>query len=294
MTKRSDWQKRLFIGSFLLPGLALYTLFVAYPTAEGLRISLMDESLNISLRLVFEGRPAGGSWTDLVGTALVNYKRLLFEITEPVDLYRVRRYLTNSLLLFLFTLLDLLLGFAIAVVSASPPAVTAQITSATDVTEEEYLAVKNGPDGGVDIRLHKDGVRHLVQCKNWRSRRVGVRVVREVYGVLTAENAQQAFVVCSGDFTPDARRFAAGKPIRLVDGDALHAMVQGVRRPDGNDRGSAAMVAPDTSADSASLCPKCGGQLVVRTARRGEFAGRRFLGCETYPNCRYTRNLPDA
>ncbi len=160
-----------------------------------------------------------------------------------------------------------------------------------------YRVVENdqpGPDGGVDIRLHKDGVRHLVQCKNWRSRRVGVRVVREVYGVLTAENAQQAFVVCSGDFTPDARRFAAGKPIRLVDGDALHAMVQGVRRPDGNDRGSAAMVAPDTSADSASLCPKCGGQLVVRTARRGEFAGRRFLGCETYPNCRYTRNLPDA
>ena len=114
MTKRSDWHKRLFIGSFLLPGLALYTLFVAYPTAEGLRISLMDESLNISLRLVFEGRPAGGSWTDLVGTALVNYKRLLFEITEPVDLYRVRRYLANSLFLFLFTLLDLLLGFAIA------------------------------------------------------------------------------------------------------------------------------------------------------------------------------------
>ena len=121
MTKRSDWQKRLFIGQFPLPGLALYTLFVAYPTAEGLRISLMDESLNISLRLVFEGRPAGGSWTDLVGTALVNYKRLLFEITEPVDLYRVRRYLTNSLFLFLFTLLDLLLGFAIAGILSHRP-----------------------------------------------------------------------------------------------------------------------------------------------------------------------------
>ena len=72
--------------------------------------------------------------------------------------------------------------------------------------------------GGVDIRLHRDGARHLVQCKNWRSQRVGVRVIREVYGVLTAENAQQAFVVCSGDFTADARGFAAGKPITLVDG----------------------------------------------------------------------------
>ena len=121
MTKRSDWQRRLFIGSFLLPGLALYTLFVAYPTAEGLRISLMDESLNISLRLVFEGRPAGGSWAELAGTALANYKRLLIEITEPVDLYRVRRYLTNSLFLFFFSLLDLLLGFAIAGILSHKP-----------------------------------------------------------------------------------------------------------------------------------------------------------------------------
>ena len=160
-----------------------------------------------------------------------------------------------------------------------------------------YRVVENdqpGPDGGVDIRLHRDGARHLVQCKNWRSQRVGVRVIREVYGVLTAENAQQAFVVCSGDFTADARGFAAGKPITLVDGDALHAMVQGARSPDGDARGAADMVPPDTSPDSAPPCPRCGGRLVVRTARRGEFAGRRFLGCETYPGCRYTRNLPDA
>ena len=160
-----------------------------------------------------------------------------------------------------------------------------------------YRVVENdqaGPDGGVDIRLHRDGARHLVQCKNWCSRRVGVRVVREVYGVLTAENAQQAFVVCSGGFTVDARGFAAGKPIRLVDRDALHAMVQGVRRPDDDERGSSDVVPPDTAADSAPLCPRCDGQLVVSTARRGEFAGRQFLGCGTYPRCRYTRNLPDA
>ena len=121
MTKRSDWQRRLFIGCFLLPGLALYTLFFAYPAAEGLRISLMDENLNISLRLVFEGRPAGGSWAELAGTTLANYKRLLFEITDPLDLYRVRRYLTNSLFLFLFSLLELLLGFAIAGILAQRP-----------------------------------------------------------------------------------------------------------------------------------------------------------------------------
>ena len=30
----------------------------------------------------------------------------------------------------------------------------AQINSATDVTEEEYLAVKNGPEGGIDRQVN--------------------------------------------------------------------------------------------------------------------------------------------
>ena len=121
MTMRSDWQKRLFIGSFLLPGLALYTLFFAYPAAAGLRISLGGESLNIGLRLAIEGPPAGGSWLELSGTALASFRRLLFEISDPADLYRVRRYLGNSLFLFFFSLLDLFLGLVIAAILTRKP-----------------------------------------------------------------------------------------------------------------------------------------------------------------------------
>ena len=160
-----------------------------------------------------------------------------------------------------------------------------------------YRVVENahpGPDGGVDIRLRKDGALHLVQCKNWRRRRIGVRVVREIYGVLAAENARQAVVVCSGDFTGDARRFAAGKPIRLVDDDALLTLVRGVRRVDGSVRRSPDPALLDRPADSQTVCPRCGGRLVERTAKRGEHAGRRFLGCETFPRCRHIENLPDV
>ena len=121
MTKRSDLQRRFFICCFLLPGLALYSLFVAYPAVEGLRISLMGESLNLSLRLVLEGPAANGSWGELAAAALANYKRLLFEITDPHDLYRVRRYLSNSLFLFFSTLIELLLGIAIAGMLARKP-----------------------------------------------------------------------------------------------------------------------------------------------------------------------------
>lgn len=37
------------------------------------------------------------------------------------------------------------------------------------------------------------------------------------------------------------------------------------------------------------ICPRCGGKLVLRTTKKGEYAGRRFLGCSNFPKCRYTQ-----
>jgi len=42
---------------------------------------------------------------------------------------------------------------------------------------------------------------------------------------------------------------------------------------------------------STTICPKCGSNLVERTAKRGPRAGSKFLGCENYPKCRFTKNL---
>ena len=42
---------------------------------------------------------------------------------------------------------------------------------------------------------------------------------------------------------------------------------------------------------STTICPKCGGDLVARVARRGPVPGSRFLGCSNYPGCRYVKNL---
>lgn len=38
-------------------------------------------------------------------------------------------------------------------------------------------------------------------------------------------------------------------------------------------------------------CPRCGGLLKIRTAKRGVNAGNQFYGCSNYPNCKYTKNL---
>ena len=45
------------------------------------------------------------------------------------------------------------LGIVVVSMFVSTVVSGAQINSATDVTEEEYLAVKNGPDGGVDRQV---------------------------------------------------------------------------------------------------------------------------------------------
>jgi ribosomal protein L37E len=34
------------------------------------------------------------------------------------------------------------------------------------------------------------------------------------------------------------------------------------------------------------LCPKCGSKMVLRIARKGEYANQKFWGCSKYPQCR--------
>lgn len=145
-----------------------------------------------------------------------------------------------------------------------------------------------GPDGGVDAELEKDGQLHLVQCKQWKAQKVGVSVVREMYGLMVAHNASSVSIVSSGIFTQEAQNFAEDKPIDLIDGVQLHKLISSLQLS-----GSGAQV--DTSLQvkpqPSTSCPRCGGELVTRAARRGPDAGSQFIGCSGYPKCKYTQNL---
>ena len=50
-------------------------------------------------------------------------------------------------------------------------------------------------------------------------------------------------------------------------------------------------VKPMLNEISDQKCPRCGGNLVLRTASKGNNAGKQFWGCAQYPKCRYIRNL---
>src|SRR5215831_16407812 len=80
---------------------------------------------------------------------------------------------------------------------------------------------KPGADGGVDIVLRKAGETFLVQCKHWRASKVPVETVRELYGLMASHGAAGGFVVTSGRFTDDAKAFAEGRNVRLIDGTKL-------------------------------------------------------------------------
>ncbi len=88
----------------------------------------------------------------------------------------------------------------------------------------------SSPGGGVDLVARIGEDTFLVQCKHWRVQRVGVAVVREICGVTAAEGAAGAFVVTSGAFTDEARKFVAENriSIELITGDQLHRMIRGL------------------------------------------------------------------
>lgn len=74
-----------------------------------------------------------------------------------------------------------------------------------------------GGDGGIDLIIKKSFKKTIVQCKHWKGS-IGVSIVREMFGVMHAENADSVIIVCSNKFTKEALKFAKGKPIELIDG----------------------------------------------------------------------------
>jgi restriction system protein len=144
----------------------------------------------------------------------------------------------------------------------------------------------DGPDGGVDIVLTQGTEKFLVQCKHWRAQRVGVDVVRELYGVMAAKGAAGGFVVTSGRFTSEAHAFARGRNVTLIDGVGLAAFLREATKLHSStaQEGPRAATMPTTP-----RCPKCDGAMVKRVARQGSSAGNEFWGCSDFPNCRGTR-----
>jgi hypothetical protein len=85
----------------------------------------------------------------------------------------------------------------------------------------QVLNTRDTKDGGIDILLtDRQGHQSVVQCKRY-NHTVGEPVVRDLYGTMIDAGATRAFLVTTGTISADARKWAFGKPIELIDGRRL-------------------------------------------------------------------------
>ena len=141
-----------------------------------------------------------------------------------------------------------------------------------------------------EIVLHKSGQTFICDCRYWRSAVVDAQEVMDAFGDIQ-QRAAGGFIVTTGRFAPEARDFAYGKWLHLVDGPQVREMVRAAQaahdpslapwEPGADDPGSS-WFAPE--------CPVCRSSMVLRIAERGPNAGRKYWGCSHAPLCKGTRD----
>ena len=123
----------------------------------------------------------------------------------------------------------------------------------------------------MDLVVERAGKRYLVQCKQWRSKKVDVATVREMLGLVSAHSADGGFVVSAGGFTSAAVGLADGRAVVLVDNDRLHQMMQ-----------SPVTLVPERTLGSTAsgvgtpTCPQCSFPMVKHISKAGQ-GGRQFI-----------------
>ena len=149
----------------------------------------------------------------------------------------------------------------------------------------ETKSLSHGADGGVDIWLfsrNAEGPAAVVQCKHWRGKRqVGVKEMREFFGVMSAQKVKRGTYATSSTYTDDAARFAKENGISALDGAALLALIR-TRTPE---QQSHLLEVAQDGEYWRPTCASCGIKMVEREPKKG---GTTFWGCAQYPKCKFT------
>jgi hypothetical protein len=138
-----------------------------------------------------------------------------------------------------------------------------------------------GADGGKDLTLRKNNQLVVVQCKKLaQDHRVTAGQMREFFGLITAEGAARGFFVTTGYFSADATKFAAGKPIDLIERAEVESLVTEVSAAGENLYNISSWIKTFASRAKVAdpVCPFCENPMKLI---RGVF-GKPFWGCTRY------------
>lgn len=151
---------------------------------------------------------------------------------------------------------------------------------------------------GSDLLLRHHRETYLVDCKAWQSRKVDVSAVQALQRAILARGVNGGILVTAGRVGRHAARAAAAARIQMIDGAALKALVDPVRRKVAANPADDDMLADTVPANASQRaipespnCPLCSKPMRLRTARRGRHAGHGFWSCIDHPHCKGLRAL---
>ena len=130
-------------------------------------------------------------------------------------------------------------------------------------------------DFGADLILIKGRKKTALQAKRYKGT-VGIAAVQQIIGAKDFYKTADAMVVTNSHFTVNAKKLASASGVMLVERDDLIKMLD-------REKEVIAGYQPSTPTDT---CPDCGGKLKIKHGKYG-----RFVGCENYPKCKYSRNV---
>lgn len=121
-----------------------------------------------------------------------------------------------------------------------------------------------GADGGVDFYIYGQSGKSskplgIVQCKAWSSNRIGVKSIRELFGIMADVGCPMGIFIATTSFTPEAETFAAGKRIQLLDAKQMLRLIKSLP-----DEKQAELLVQATEGDYRTpSCPSCGTKLTL-------------------------------
>ncbi len=141
---------------------------------------------------------------------------------------------------------------------------------------------------GIDFTLQRKSERLLVQCKNMRQDfRLPIERMQELHKAVTVAGATRGLFVASCGYSWDARNFAKGKGMTVINARTLDALITEAREDEGEDLLAVAEWAPKFMAKvklTPPVCPTCEAEMEWTSA-----GGGTVWVCSQRPDCRGRR-----
>ena len=114
-------------------------------------------------------------------------------------------------------------------VELTPDAFEQLVTNLFNQMGFDAHPTRTSKDGGVDcIAYYKKSIvggKYIIQAKRW-THTVQVDAVRDLFGAMDHERANKGILITTSKFAPACWKFADGKPMELIDGSNLLALIE--------------------------------------------------------------------